>query len=386
MTLSISILTTIFYPLSTLFLFLIRYNWLFILTLVTEFIFYTYNYFPRYIRLYRSVLQKIANWEQHKMSRRLFSRISIWIAPFILERCFIWSLPWLNLLIFLARKLSSFLIIYSWSLLIILTSGVLEENYIFPKYTRMYRFIVNKLNRSIGCSDITLVTIAIFIFAIPTIIEHVKNGSISIGDLMLLILIIFILFIIVYCSSMLTEMFNNVLGQIVLFHENIENYCESIINKLYPVISHNIFKFAVVVISVLVVPMLFEQVKVGSIPMKAVSTSILIILIFFITRYCWLMLIPIINAISSLSRTALQDRSILNKLHRWTGSNNFKLAIVVIGILAIPPLFEHITIQSISIRKRCQSILMAFVHFMIRRYWLALIMIMIENFTREFNV
>ena len=378
MILSTSTLTTIFYSLSTLFLFLIRYSWLFILTLITEFIFYTNNYFPKYTELYQSVVEKMVDWEQHKMSRRVLSRISIWIVPFILESCFIWSLPWLKLLIFVVRKLSLFLIIYSWLLLIILTSKILEENHIFLKYTRIYRFMVNKLNGWIGCSDITFLTIAIFVSAIPTIVKHVKNGLMSIGDLLLLILIIFTLFIMVYCSSMLTKMFNYILGQIMMFLENIENYYEPIINKLYPSISHGMSKFAVIAIAVLVIPMLFEQVKVGSIPVKAVSISMLLTIIFFIIRYSWMMLIPIINAISSQSKIASKVRSIINKNHRWVGHNNLISAMAIIVILAIPPLFEHITIQSISIRKRFESILITFVYFMIRHYWLALIMIMIE--------
>lgn len=374
--------STSLFPLQRPLIWMTRYSWLFILTLITEFIFYTFNWFPKYTRLYQSIIRKIVDWENYKTFRRVLSRISLFAVPFLLETCFIWSLPWLKLLIIIARKLSLFVVMYSWSLLIICASEVLEKNNILSKYIRIYRSIMNKLNHWTKCSEITLVTICILIFSMPTLAKQVKNRSITNQDVLTYMGLMFSIVFRQFVSSIFKSIFTNIIHMNVL--QSIEIYIEPILNNFRPAMNYSTMKFFMYVGGIFTIPKVYKQIETVSAPMQTVLVCILIILISSIVYYSWLILLATINAHTSQSTIYSEYRLIFDKFSRWAQHNDIGSVAFIIGIFAFPALCEHIKIHSISIRERFDWILIKFVFFIIRNYWLTLIVIISEFLQENF--
>ncbi|CAF1364400.1 unnamed protein product [Rotaria sp. Silwood1] len=155
-----------------LIIFVIRYCWLILMIMMNELVLVEYNYFPNYIRLYNSIKETIINWHEDKIFRSVVILISIFGGPFMLEMCFIWLMPIMNLFIFVLWSLFLFLIRYCWLILILIINRIFEENEIFQNY--ISKSIINIIQQIGRWSDNNKLKIGLVIFltiAGPFILE-----------------------------------------------------------------------------------------------------------------------------------------------------------------------------------------------------------------------
>ncbi|CAF3627021.1 unnamed protein product [Rotaria sp. Silwood1] len=155
-----------------LIIFVIRYCWFILMIMMNELVLVEYNYFPNYIRLYNSIKETIINWHEDKIFRSVVILISIFGGPFMLEMCFIWLMPIMNLFIFVLWSLFLFLIRYCWLILILIINRIFEENEIFQNY--ISKSIINIIQQIGRWSDNNKLKIGLVIFltiAGPFILE-----------------------------------------------------------------------------------------------------------------------------------------------------------------------------------------------------------------------
>ncbi|CAF3617331.1 unnamed protein product [Rotaria socialis] len=394
---SLIILNKIVHPLWTSFVFIVRYNWL-ILIFILDGILTKQTYFTNLSGKYRDrrnnidnklshifnekytrVRQILGNWYKNDNLESRITITTILILPLIIEVIFLYTIPITRTFLFFSWKLLIFLIHYLWlSIIIMINEFIFLENNYFPKYIQLYKSI--KENISDWCDDkrFRRVVILVSIVVGPFILEMCFIWFIPMTRLLFFLLWNLCLLLITYCWLVLIVIISKILEENDAFPKYVEKF-KSIMDLLERWAGSSNIKFGIVAIVILAAPAFFEHVTIRSMSLREIFIFLLTTLSLFIIRYCWLALIIIISAIFEnneiFPKYVEKFQSIMDRLRRWTGSSNIKVGIVAIVILATPALFEHVTIRSMSLREIFIFLLTTLILFIIRYYWLALIII-----------
>ena len=361
-------------------MFTIRYGWLLIIVIISI-VLHQQNIFPQYVEKFLLITNKIRHWMNGSNVKAALVWFSIIVGPFILEMCFIWFIPAIELLFFLLWKLCQFLIIYCWLLPILIMSDVLDEKKIFLAYSKKYKSFMIKLNDWVGNSNFKGSIVWFIVLIIPAVCEHLNIGSRSIRELFISFLIKLVLFVIRYGWLLLILIMSEVLRDKKIFLAYSKKY-ESFMIKLNDWVGNSNFKDGIVWFIVLIIPPVCEHLNIGSRSIRELFISFLIKLVLFVIRYGWLLLILIMVAVLSdkkmLPKYIEKIIPIPKRFFDWADESKLKTVLAWFIILAGPFTLEMCIIWFLPLMKLFLFFLPKLLLFIIRYFWFLLFLIGIE--------
>jgi hypothetical protein len=326
-----------------LFLFLIRYSWILLITIISE-ILEEKNVFPFYSEKHKSIKRKMEHWCRDSKLKVGIIIVSILAGPFILEQCCVWFIPIMKLLIFLIWNLFLFLIHYCWFLMIIIINKILEENKIFPDYyIEKYMSIENKINYWSRDSKLKVGIVIIMILIIPALLDQCPIGSTSINRLCLFCITRLFLFVIRYCWILLITIISEILEEKNVFPNYSEKH-KSIKRKMEHWSRDSKLKVGIIIVSILAGPFILEQCCVLFIPIMKLLIFLIWNLFLFLIRYCWILIILCISTIleeNGVFPVYIEKyKAVKTQVYRWSGNNKWKKLLILFPIILGPFLLE----------------------------------------------
>ncbi|CAF1308780.1 unnamed protein product, partial [Rotaria sordida] len=378
--------------LSNIFILLIRFNWIIFFIIINELLLYQ-RYFLNYTRQYQFVKQIFQDWYKNNYLKYGFLIFLILVGPFLLEMFLFYSSTTIKFLLIYIR--------YFWLISFIILCESFTGYEYSSKYIQKYQQIKQNIQDWCITHRIRREILLLIIIAIPFLLDQVLK-------IILYPLWTPIIFIIRYNWLILIFILDGILIKQKYFpnfareyqeiKSNIDNHLSYTLDEKYTTIRRRLnywykndsLKRRIIIFSILILPLVIEITFLYIIPISKLFLFFSWKLLIFIIRYCWLVLIIMINECIFIENNYFPNyirlyNSIKENIINWHNNKTFRRVIILISILTGPFILEMCFIWFIPIMKLLFFLLWKLCLFLIHYCWLILIII-ISEILKENNI
>lgn len=318
----------------SLFVIILRYEWLFLLILISDIVSQSCN-----LPHFKSIKESLNGWCRNNSFPIGIVIISIAVAPFLLEKSLSYSIPWIIFLMICLWKVILFIIRYEWLIILMFISTVLVKSGDFPNFTNEYQALQNRIKIWHRDDEHRIFVLTVFIITGPFLFDQFLSYSLPI--LSLVVLCLLGLAIVIIPSIVINDICTNI--------SHSQNYilrCKRIANSLRDSWEKHSRSLIRKITFCLLVrgPFFIEFLLSNVLTIVKLIFIHLFAFVLFMTRYGWLAssIIIIEQLIKSNYFTDFNQlyNSLKEKLNNWQKNDPFRRRFLICLILGIPFLFE----------------------------------------------